>query len=435
MRPTLQPKPFLGAFSGTFPGKVKTFLHTGLGKLERYPAGDTLAKEVFGINLPKILCTRTTDERIDVATSEIGNTLAFAAGGVGVNALMNAIFKKAKQGATNQRLAGHWAVVSRSLGIYSTIFALMWAMPFVRNSLTAKRIGSDRFIDVIGAGQQTAAQPQKTNLQPSLDLYRQKIATILGLGALGTTASIGLGLCGIKTGSGEKGLERLFNHRSLYDVLKEGKWTHRLFKNTASQKPGGILTNSLKALTWEKFLLKEGQFSRFAGLPALLFWGIPAYGGWIHASRDPYEKKEQLLKFGNFVACFFGPSLLVGHWLQKPFAQKFPGVAMSYESIQKAFADNPVQREEALRLWGRKNLLGLLSAILFLGTMPQFLSMYLTHRRLRRARALEQNKLSTQHTHSPIQRKAWSEWGQRLGKSRMAHPDSIPTKPPSLGTA
>jgi hypothetical protein len=55
---------------------------------------------------------------------------------------------------------------------------------------------------------------------------------------------------------------------------------------------------------YQKLALKDGSFSNFDGMKALVFWGWTAYGGWIHASRNHHERREQVIKAINFTVGF-----------------------------------------------------------------------------------------------------------------------------------
>lgn len=342
-----------------------------LGALESYPVLDTVTKEVVGINAPKIALTRSDTERKDVAISEIGNTMAFGVGGVLVDQLLKRTFAGAQKAGASQT-AQRWAVLGRSLGVYSTIFSLMWAIPFIRNYVTAKQTGSVSFADVIKANHHHSgtSHDQKAVLKEALSYYQDQARTILGLGALGTVASAGLA--------------RL--------AAQKEAWPHRLEKLFNAKFMNHNVMNTL--------LLKEGRFAGFGGMPALLFWGLPAYGGWIHASRDPYERKEQWLKFVNFVACFFGPSVLINKAFQGKFDSRFPQLKASgsgYEAITKVLAAQPEQKAAALKLWAGKNVLSLVSSIALLGTIPQLINWYLTKERMKRDQA-SQPQVAVQNT-------------------------------------
>ncbi len=339
---------------------------TILGAVESYPVLDTTIKEMAGINAPKIALTRSNTERKDVAISEIGNTMAFGVGGVAVDQFLKQVFKQAQK-ETATAASQRWATIGRSMGVYSTIFSLMWAMPFVRNYITAKQTGSVSFTDVIKANHKNKPHlhDQKAALGEALDYYRNKALGIIGLGGAATLASAGLAkmAASAKRPVGQKFLDWLF--------VTSGKG------------------NAQKTLA-NRLLLKGGEFAGFGGLPALLFWGIPAYGGWLHASRDPYEKKEQWLKFGNFVACFFLPPVVMDKIFKSRFEKHFPQlktVGYNYHAITSTLKHQKPEMEKALQLWARKNLWSLLSSIVLLGTMPQLINIHLTRKRLIRDQA------------------------------------------------
>jgi len=69
----------------------------------------------------------------------------------------------------------------------------------------------------------------------------------------------------------------------------------------------------LKALSWKEpwftkanFMFTDGKFSNLNGAHAFWFWGIPAYAGWFHASREKTERTEIVFKAVNFFVMFFG---------------------------------------------------------------------------------------------------------------------------------
>lgn len=347
-----------------------------LGQLESRAVLDTITKEVVGINAPKIAVTRSNTERLDVATSEIGNTVAaFGLGGL-LNYGLGRLFKKAQAEGASQ-LSKNWAVLARSGAIYSTIFALMWAMPFIRNYLTAKRTGSTEFTEVIGA--KKTAQNQ-ANLHKALSDYKRKIAAILGLGLAGAAMFTGLGKLAVARKWGMGVLKTLFDKPRLAANL----------------------------------LLKNGSFNSFSGTQAVLFWGVPAYGGWIQASRDPYEKKEQVLKFLNFVTCFSLPQVLANSYFGKKLEGLLPaGVEHTYKDITTRLSGET--KDRALKLWGRKNLTGLLASIVLLGVMPPLMNIFLTKRRLDRAgnlQAAAPPALSAGPS-GGLAHKSFAQWGVR----------------------
>ncbi len=356
-----------------------TFLYNVLGQLEQRTVLDTMAKEVVGINAPKILLTNSRDERIDSATSEIGNTLAFAGGGGALNLLLGRVFGRVQaQGGR----AAQWAVLGRSGAIYSAIFAMMWAMPFVRNYFTTSRTGKLQFRDVIDKKNGAKGSDRK-DVQSVLSLYHQKIKTILGLGAVGVAL--------FATGG------YLAARKNLTLGVLE-----RLFKNG---KPHSML-------------LKNGSFTDFSGWKAVLFWGLPAYGGWIHAARDPIETKEQLLKFAGFVAGFAGPQQFLKHYFKRKYAQVLPeGVEPQLLSIRDALGKVKTPElqgrlTQALSLWKKQNLWGLLSALLLLGSLPPAINLLLRNKRLAQTEPLR-HQTAPVYSVGGLHHKTFAEWGYR----------------------
>lgn len=350
-----------------------------LGRLESQGVWDTMTKEVVGINAPKIAITRTNTERLDVAVSEIGNTI----GAFGTGLAMDRFLGKAFSGA--QAAGGksaQWAVLGRSTALFSAIFAIMWAMPFIRNYVTAKRTGNVNFTDVIGA--KGIVRSSERDVQDAVAGYRNKALGILGLGLAGAVAGAGGAMLAIRRGAGLGVLTKLFSNG----------WLNR------------------------NLLLKNGSFNDFAGLKALLFWGVPAYGGWIHASRDPYEKKEQLLKFGSFVGSFFGPQLLFDRYFKGKFARLLPdGVEATYKDMTAALAKAPgnARLQEALKFWKIKSLGGLATSILLLGVTPPLINIWLTSRRIRRDAAKQAAPVPAPLLAGPAltRHKSFTEWGRR----------------------
>jgi hypothetical protein len=356
-----------------------SFFYNFLGKLEHQTLWDTMTKEVVGINLPKIVFTRTWDERWDSAVSEIGNTVTtFGIGGLLDRCLQSMYRTVQSQGAERAR---QWAVLGRTGALYSTIFSLMWAMPFVRNYVTTRRTGKTSFTDVIGAKNSQNAS-RFLDARTSLAADKRHIRQILGLGAIATVLCAGGGLLAAKRMLPLGILKRLFTHEGLQKNL----------------------------------LLKDGSFiNGFSGLKAVLFWGVPAYAGWYQASRDPYEKKEQRLKFVSFVAGFSGPGLLLGRYFKKTFEQLLPpGVEPTYRSITEALSrqSHPALKaplEQALSAWKKKNLWTLLSSIGLLSA-TQLLNFHLTGKRLARARQAGARSVPPAGN---LHRKTIANWGLR----------------------
>ncbi len=399
-------------------GAGEGLLTQGLRRLEKNTLTDTLTKEFIGINLPKILFTRTQDERIDVAVSELGNTSAFLAGGFLADQALGLSLKRAMKNipaeTAQHQLATRWATTSRSVGIYGVVFSLMWAMPFVRNYITTKRTGSTHFTDVIGAHLTIPNQQRSPAIvQESLNHYRHQIATILGTGIGISTAALLLGVIGIRQSGnafGKAAMTKLHDGKTLAQTLEGWHWIGKTAD--AAQNSQRSLLPSVRrffretagSLSLKSFLLRDGRFANFSGTPALLFWGLPAYGGWIHASRDQYEKKEQWLKFGNFVACFFGPPIVMARIFAGKMKALLPeggqSIPLTVAEIDK-IADAG-RRTALTRVWQQKNIASLTTSILLLGTLPQMLNIYLTRKRLQAAR------LQQRHNRLPMNQASYT---------------------------
>ncbi|HEY9687593.1 MAG TPA: hypothetical protein V6C52_11505 [Coleofasciculaceae cyanobacterium] len=354
-------------------------LYNLLGKLEQQTLWDTMTKEFLGVNLPRIVFTRTQDERWDSAVNEIGNSIAI----FGIGGLLDQGLKRLYQTVQAQGgNAAKWSVVCRSGALYSAIFSLMWAMPFARNYLTARRTGKTVFTDVIGSCNSAIAGHQD-NVQESMTNSKRRFWKILALGGAATAlfAFGGRWAAGKNMSLGL--LKRLFQSKGAQDFL----------------------------------LLKDGSFEDYSGWKAVLSCAVPAYAGWYDAARDPYEKKEQILKFVSFVTGFLGPGFCLKHYFKNTFAQLLPnGVLPTYQSIKAALKmeSNPLIKanlEQALGTWKKKTLWTLLSSIALL-TATQFLNFHLTGKRLAKARA-RQAGASPALTSGGLHRKTIADWGYR----------------------
>lgn len=355
-----------------------------LGRMESAPVLEMMAKEVVGINAPKIAITRSNDERVDVAVSELGNTAGTFAGGLAANRAVNRILKKGLSQSGTQ--AAKIATAGSSLAFFSVLFSFMWAMPFLRNYITTRRTGSTQFTQVIGGGQDKQAQDPEL-VKAALKDYRNKTVAIFGLGAAGAVLSVLAARAGLAGKAGMQNLAKL----PAWLVMDKG-----LFKN----------------INWQQ---------------QLLFWGVPAYGGWIHASRDNFERKEQLLKFGAFVGAFFGPGAL----LNKIYGPRFAALGVEKPSLanivnklgnvgenaglseilsatKAAPQGSPLQK--AVRHWRNKNLWGIGSSIVLLGVLPQVLNIYLTKRRMSAGKAPAQQTVLPR---GDLRYKPMQAWGRQ----------------------
>jgi hypothetical protein len=327
-----------------------------LGWLENNGLWDTALKEVGGSNIPKVLLARSWDERLDVGSCEIGCTIGVFGSGLLLDKALGSLFKKAQaQGGTAEK----WAVLGRSVALFSLVSSVMWGMPFVRNYLTARRTGSIRFTEVIGATTQTSVQQQSN--QDTVAEYRNKSLEILGAG---------LGMAALATGTAWMAIRKGWGLGPLAKLMDQ-----RVFKNL--------------------FLLKDGAFKHLTGMPCLLFWGLPSYGGLLQASRDKYERKEHLLKLVMFVGFFFVPPFLFKGYFNrqlKKAAVQLPHLAKEgvatysglITELNQHAVGSPERQvvEKLLRSWKIKSAGGLGSSLFLFSTIPQLMNIHLTRKRL-----------------------------------------------------
>ncbi len=306
--------------------------------MERDPVYEIAAKEVLGINLPKSLVVRDPDEFVDVASNEFANTAGFFGLGVGLNYVLNRILP---------RLNGTGQAV-KSAVLLPVMFSFMWATPFIRNYLTAKRTGKTHFTQVIGEeGDHLPTLAEERALSYKLTEYRNQAAKILGLGAA-TGATLGALVWGV-------------------------------LRNPAVRQQ---IPAKTKAWLKENLALKNGDFKNFNTWHAFLFWGIPAYGGWIHAARDNYERKEQILKGAAFFISFFGPAILMKQHFRRQLGRFF--VADKVKAGIRFKDVNKPKLEEAKSLWFKKHLYPMLTSVALLGTSAPLMNIYLTKQRVER---------------------------------------------------
>jgi hypothetical protein len=328
--------------------------------LEKNPVGDTAVRDFLGNAVPKAALTRSQTEFNDVAISNGGNLLAFVVGGLTVDKLLQALFSGVQKVGQKATTGYRWARIARSMGIYSTMVSSMWAMPFVRNYITTRRSGSVNYSQVIQTGGSNSPKTpeQEAAVKASLNDSKRHALTILGSGGVGIALSAVL-----------------------------GKWA-------ASRKDFGknFLDKLYQKPFTEKLLLgASGKFSKMGPWPTMLFWGIPAYIGWYHASRDPYEKKEVYVRLANFMACFSLPPYLAKKAFENKIINQFPELKknISFNAIKDLYKDNPAKRWAAQKMLLTQNGLGMVSSIVLLGVTPQLLNIYLTQQRLKQVKKEE----------------------------------------------
>lgn len=203
------------------------------------------------------------------------------------------------------------------------------------------------------------------------------IAKIVGGGALVALGALGLAAAGIRKGWGIGQLK--------------GQWGNKLL---------------------ETFALARGDLGNYPKWSQFLFIAVASYAGWIHAVRDKFELKEQLLQFGGFLFGWFGPPA----WAKARFNSKFQellgkhlpnkadaealykkvmgtnwngteGKSLSMGQVETHLAHLPEVAAKAKSLCAKQTGFGLLVSAILLGAIPQFINWQLTAGRIARKNA------------------------------------------------
>lgn len=325
-----------------------------------------LGVEVLGINLPKTAIVRTKNEAIDVGFNEFGNTVGFFGGLWGGGYLLDRFLA-----AKKIRIHANPAILSKgrvmkSFALIPPLVAFMAAMPFFRNAFTAWRSGSVAYQDLITKGQpkrQDSTAQQKTKL--AIQNYLQTGATILAAGAA-------LGLTGFFWAR-SSGSAKLFQGAKLIPALNK-PWMHK----------------ALKAIC-----LTGNKATEFEDLRAVAYWGAPAYLGWMAASRDRFEIKEQALKLINFVAVYLLTDKITHRFFDRKtraFAKAFPkaytktpkGFVFSYSALKNLQLPKK-SLQKLLSFENTKILSGFGMTVLLMAVIPALLNIHLTRQRLANA--------------------------------------------------
>jgi hypothetical protein len=347
--------------------------------LEQNPIADMLFKDVTGYNLPRLATVRTGNEFWDTLTGELSNT-GITLGGT---LLLPQLFQKLlarlanmpvntlKKEITNPdtiALATKTARLGSAFGYLTLWASLYWAAPFFRNWLTLVHSKTSDFEGMVGLDKRakaTSASPEKLREKKRFQL--KGMLQVLAVGAtLSAASALGFGLAARKMAqSGGKALNG-----------SAAKLVNNLFKRFDLQGPQG---NQVAP-----------------GMATLLFWSLPAYFGWLQASRSPNEFKENLLKTVNSNLWFFCMTPLVKRSFLKQFKDIDPSLTKvpDFKEIM-AVADEPL-RQKLLSLKQKNFGMGLAITVTMLALTPQIINRILTKRRFEKAQRLS---MDTQNNH------------------------------------
>ncbi len=344
-------------------------------KLEKNPLAQTIVKDIFGFNVPKILATRTPEERMDVATLELSNTAITLGASLTLPFLvrypvhwLSKVKLSELSGEVVQQAAPQvkLARLGAALGFLFPFASAFWSAAFFRNYITAKRTNTANFEKIIGLENGGYEKTPEDSLQEELDYQ------------LGMTKKV------LLTGMG-LGLASLFG----FSIA-----AREMAKKVAEK---GVKSLS-KRMEWffEHFQLEGKNANQVNhGLATFVFWLAPAYLGWLHAARGDNEWKEQALKAANATLWFslftpFGLNPLLKKYFRKwvvPTRQNESRIPLYKELL----TDSRYKRVRAqlLKLKDKQFGAGLLVTILMLGLTPQLLNIYLTKRRHERDMAAQ----------------------------------------------
>jgi hypothetical protein len=410
-------------------------LTNSLTYLERNPLGELVFKDVTGFNLPKIALVRTKEERPDVATLELSNTAITLASslvlprllrypvswisGIARTELSRQIPRAAQIGtATSLKLAR----MGNALGFFLPFASAFWAAPFFRNWLMAlnalKRTPQSSgfsYEKMIGLEGDSTQRP-KRSLQEEIRYQKGMAAKVFGIGsALGAASLLFFSLAARSAASKNAGS---FG-RKLATALEE-----------TLQKPWRWF--------YDRFELKGKNASQIAsGAATVLFWGLPAYAGWLHAHRSDNEFKERLLQAGVGLFGFSFVTMLTDklwnsaffkhgadklqNWTHEfqdvvrgsmlpgeDFNEKFKSMAASpsHEQIEKHFTGQVAEKgakEALIRLKNLKYAVGSLVVPVTILSVAQLANFRLTRKReeKKRRQAVAARNLALPRSISP----------------------------------
>lgn len=262
--------------------------------MSRNPLAEVVVKDVLGFNAPKmtVAAMRSKGDFLDTTRLEMSNTAVTLFGSLALPPLMrrlasavsgisNAELMKSHLLSPQQLKQGGKAVarvtqkqmahLAGSFGFLMPFAMAFIGVPYLRNAITLAQNKTANFEALIGLEKPTFAnerRPFKQEMAYQLGML-SKILT-LGVG-MGVASTVGLGLLSRKLplSSVSKGATATVNQ------------VYKLFHL------GGKAANQI-----------TGDLSVFT------FWLLPAYAGWLMASRSKNEFREQLVKSVNSVLWF-----------------------------------------------------------------------------------------------------------------------------------
>ncbi len=404
--PMEKPKPPMPPRQVQF-GTGEALLTQALSQLEKRPLAELLLKDVAAFNIPKIALSRTWKERWDTATLELSNSGITLLSSLVLPPLVRYPVSKLadlSEYKTMQYLGGEFKTVlpklaeknlkplpaqmarmSASFGFFFPFAAAFWAAPFARNWLTMKRTHSTNFESMIGfegiGPDGVKVNRPKRTLDEEMAYQRNTALKILGAGAgLGVASLAGFGLMAKHLG------------KSIGKNLES-----KLLKQLSTGQGEKAFQQFFKA-----FDLKGNQVN--GRTATLMFWGLPAYLGWVHGARSGNERRERVVQSANAIFWFFFASRLTTPLWRKGYQQLIQGNALntckkvlggdtktinaklldlSYEDILTKFKHDTPVRKKLLGLKNAKFALNDLGIPISTLSAVQFFNFNLTEKKIK----------------------------------------------------
>ena len=339
------------------------------GFLEEKETVGFLVKDILGANLPKTLAVRNKDERIEVGFVQFGATAGYVALGLAVERICSGLLNLAERsGAKATKQTVQYKAWGKSAGIYPLMAGLFFAMPYLRNLLTAHRTHKVAFTDVVGETNKENTPEEEAKFKARVK-HDKRIAGLTGA-VSGGLAAIGVGLAAL-------GLRR--------GIKLSPAWVERL----------------------NKLSLPGGKFMDYPDLAQMFGLIVPIYTAALMSARDKFEIKEQVLSFATFMGFFFGPQPLI----RKAFRGAYERAAETpaafkklmthattgkelkrvlYSQINEVFKRKPTTQKNLSRLYATENFVGMATSIILLGFAPSLINIFLTGKRVDKVKAEQQ---------------------------------------------
>ncbi len=380
--------------------------------MERNQLSDILIKDLLGFNMPRmtVAAMRSTGDFLDTTRMELSNTSVTVLGSLTVPFFMRHLaamvsgmpqktLKKLGHDATLRKTAtaaqkmGHLA---GSLGFLVPFAFAFASTPYLRNWITLKQAGTANFEEIIGLGKSPKGHHNDRSYKEELAFQLGKVRDLnligVGLGAV-TTILLGLKARNLAAKSRKAGAK--VAHKTINKLFN----AFHLSGNNANQ-----ITGDLSVFIW---------------------WLLPAYTGYILASRGKHERRENIIKTVNSLLWFTifnriftkphfgklfrtaqkrlgvtlakGPTLFkntagarkkglakLGAWVKHQ--SQLPKWVPGWQAIANLEKTNPNAYHHLARLRTNRDLSLLAISIVMLATTPAVLNVILTRARVKAER-------------------------------------------------